>query len=359
MLEGVDGVGTGTSSRPPPDAAHASRRRARRDGWEEALDVAADGFLRIREQHGADANAVLSGGSLTNEKAYLMGKFARLALGTRHIDYNGRFCMVSAGSANMKAFGMDRAMTPLDELIDADVIVVVGANLSDAYPVMLPTTINKARQRGARVVAIDPRFGRWVQDDDLQIAIRPGHRRCAVPRAAQPRSSAQGLLDVDFIKAARVGFFDAIGAARQWRPDDVEAVTDVPAATVRELARLIGSAERCMILHARGPEQQTMGTDNVLAMINVALACGHIGKPSCGINMLTGQRNGQGGREWGQRCNQLPAGRSISDPEHRRSSPSGGASTSTRSPVSAPRTSRSSRWRAAVRSGACCRSRTT
>ena len=72
-----------------------------------------------------------------------------------------------------------------------------------------------------------------------------------------------------------------------------------------------------MILHARGPEQQTMGTNNVLAMINVALACGHIGKPSCGINMLTGQRNGQGGREWGQRCNQLPAGRSISDPEHR------------------------------------------
>ena len=122
-------------------------------GWEEALDIAADGFLHIRDEHGADANAVLSGGSLTNEKAYLMGKFARLALGTRHIDYNGRFCMVSAGSANMMAFGRDRAMTPLDELVDADVIVVVGANLSDSYPVMLPTTINKARQRGARVVA--------------------------------------------------------------------------------------------------------------------------------------------------------------------------------------------------------------
>ena len=88
-------------------------------GWEEALDAAAEGFIRIRDEHGADANAVLSGGSLTNEKAYLMGKFARLALRTRHIDYNGRFCMVSAGSANMKAFGMDRAMTPLTELTDA------------------------------------------------------------------------------------------------------------------------------------------------------------------------------------------------------------------------------------------------
>ena len=294
----------------------------RRDGvlvetsWEEALDIAADGFLRIREQHGADANAVLSGGSLTNEKAYLMGKFARLALGTRHIDYNGRFCMVSAGSANMMAFGRDRAMTPLDELIDADVIVVVGANLSDAYPVMLPTTINKARQRGARVVAIDPRFGRWVQDDDLQIAIRPGTDG-ALFVGLLAEIEAQGLIDTDFVQARTSGFDVAMAAAREWRPERVEAVTDVAAATVRELARLIGTAQRCMILHARGPEQQTMGTNNVLAMINVALACGHIGKPSCGINMLTGQRNGQGGREWGQRCNQLPAGRSISDPEHR------------------------------------------
>ena len=192
----------------------------RRDGvlvetsWEEALDIAADGFLRIREQHGADANAVLSGGSLTNEKAYLMGKFARLALGTRHIDYNGRFCMVSAGSANMMAFGRDRAMTPLDELIDADVIVVVGANLSDAYPVMLPTTINKARQRGARVVAIDPRFGRWVQDDDLQIAIRPGTDG-ALFVGLLAEIEAQGLIDTDFVAGPdqRVRRRDRRGAA--------------------------------------------------------------------------------------------------------------------------------------------------
>ena len=141
--------------------------------------------------HGADANAVLSGGSLTNEKAYLMGKFARLALGTRHIDYNGRFCMVSAGSANLKAFGMDRAMTPLDELVDADVIVVVGANLSDAYPVMLPTTINKARQRGARVVAdrspIRP-LGAGRRSADRDPA---RHRRGAVRRPARARSSGR------------------------------------------------------------------------------------------------------------------------------------------------------------------------
>ena len=285
--------------------------------WEHALDVAVDGFLRIREEHGADANAVLSGGSLTNEKAYLMGKFARVALGTRHIDYNGRFCMVAAGSANLQAFGRDRAMTPLAELEHADVIVVVGANLSDAYPVMLPPTINKARRRGGRVVAIDPRFGRWVQGEDLQVALRPGTDG-ALFLGLLAEIERQGLLDVDYIRTRTTGFNEVIAAARPWTPETVAAVCDIPAGVVPDLARLIATAKRCMILHARGPEQQTMGTANVLAMINVALACGLPGRPGSGINMLTGQRNGQGGREWGQRCNQLPAGRSIADPVHRR-----------------------------------------
>lgn len=284
--------------------------------WDEALDRAAEGFLRLRDRFGPDTIAVLSGGSLTNEKAYLVGKFARLALGTRHVDYNGRFCMVSAGAANMKAFGRDRAMTPLSEIEHADVIVVVGANLSDAYPVMLPAAIQRARKRGARVVAIDPRFGRWVQPDDLQVAIRPGTDG-ALFSGLLAEIERQGLLDIDYIKTRTVGFDDAVKAARAWSLSAVRSVTDVPSETVRELARLIASAKRCLILHARGPEQQTMGTANVSAMINVALACGLPGRPGSGINMLTGQRNGQGGREWGQRCNQLPAGRSITDPEHR------------------------------------------
>src|SRR5690606_12292 len=84
-----------------------------------------------------------------------------------------------------------------------------------------------------------------------------------------------------------------------------------------EAARLIGLADRAMYLHARGAEQQTAGTMNVLSLVNVALARGHVGRRGCGIDMLTGQRNGQGGREWGQRCDQLPAGRRIDDPEHR------------------------------------------
>ena len=124
-------------------------------------------------------------------------------------------------------------MTPLDELVDADVIVVVGANLSDSYPVMLPTTINKARQRGARVVAVDPRFGRWVQPEDLQVAIRPSTDG-ALFVGLLAEIERQGLLDVDFIRDRTVGFEAAIESARPWRPERVEAATDVPADTVRD-----------------------------------------------------------------------------------------------------------------------------
>ncbi|MEZ5372458.1 MAG: molybdopterin-dependent oxidoreductase [Microthrixaceae bacterium] len=141
--------------------------------------------------------------------------------------------------------------------------------------------------------------------------------------------------------------------------DLVATTADVAAADVREVARLIGTAKRCLILHARGPEQQTMGTANVLAMINVALAAGLPGRPGSGINMLTGQRNGQGGREWGQRCNQLPAGRSIADPGIAPSSQSAGVSTSTTCRASVRPTSRYCRWPAVARSRDCCRSRTT
>lgn len=284
--------------------------------WETALDRAADGFLRLRAEHGPDANSVLSGGSLTNEKCYLVGKFARLVLGTRYVDYNGRMCMASAGAANRLAFGMDRAMTPLTELERADVAVVVGANLSAAYPVMIPKALSQLRKRGGLVVVIDPRSSRFVSDDDVHLALAPG-TDAVVANGLLREIVVGGWVDEAFVQSRTTGFSDAIAAAMPWTPEEVARVAGVPASTLREAAALIGTADRAMYLHARGSEQQTNGTANVLSLINVALARGHVGRPGCGIDMLTGQRNGQGGREWGQRCDQLPAGRSLADPAHR------------------------------------------
>lgn len=304
---------------------HADRLRTPlvrgRDGtlaaasWDAALDEAADGLLRIREEAGPDALAVLGGGSLTNEKAYLVGKFARLGLRTPHVDPNGRLCMTSAAAATQRAFGLDRAMTPLGDLADAREIVVVGANLADSFPLVLPL-ISAARRRGGRLVIIDPRGSKLLRDGDLHLPVRPGTD--AVLAVGLLREiAARGWVDQRFVGERTTGYAAALAAARPWHPARVAEVTDVDADLLAQCAARIGRADRVMILHARGIEQQVMGTATVTAWINVALARGLAGRRGCGIVTLTGQRNGQGGREHGQRCDQLPGYRRVDDPADR------------------------------------------
>lgn len=284
-------------------------------GWDEALDAAADGFLRVRERAGAAANAVLTGASLTNEKAYLVGKFARLALRTPHVDPNGRLCMSSAGAAAIAAFGLDRAMTPLTDVADADAVVVIGANLPDAYPLFMPH-LQRARRRGARVAVVDPRGGTLVREGDLHLALRPG-TDAALAAGVLRALDVLGLVDAAFVTGRTVGYAAARRAAEPWTLARTAAETGVPAEAITDLARLLGESSRALLLHARGSEQQVTGTANVLSWINVALAAGHAGRRGSGIVTLTGQRNGQGAREHGQRCDQLPGYRTIDDPADR------------------------------------------
>lgn len=304
---------------------HGDRLRkplVKRDGrfvevdWDEALDAAATGFQEIAAASGAAANAMLSGGSLTNEKVYLVGKFARLALKTPHVDYNGRFCMVAAGTAHKRAFGADRMMTPFAELDNADLAVVVGANLSAAFPIVVPQALARLRRRGGRVLVIDPRGSRFVNADDLHLAIRPGSDRVLFNGLLRAVDRA-GHTDMAFVRDRTNNFNAALAECEPFDPETVATLADIAVEDFAEAAELIGRSERCMYLHGRGPEQQLDGTANVASIINLGLARGHVGKPGCGINMLTGQRNGQGGREWGQRCNQLPAGRDIDDDDDR------------------------------------------
>jgi assimilatory nitrate reductase catalytic subunit len=305
---------------------HPERLRAplvRRGGrlvettWEDALDRAASGFARIAARRGHDANAVLSGGSLTNEVAYLVGKFARLALRTPHVDLNGRMCMTSAGAAYTQTFGVDRAPAPLAELDRADVAVVIGANLSSTFPVVIPSLLAKLRRRGGRVIVVDPRAGRFVAGGDCWLALRPG-TDAAVANGLLREIARLDAIDEAFCAGRTTGLGEALAGAEPWTPEAVEATAGVPADRLREAAAVLAGADRVMYLHARGAEQQVTGVRNVRAWLNVALARGHVGRPGCGIDMLTGQRNGQGGREHGQRCDQLPSGRSIENPDHRR-----------------------------------------
>ena len=283
--------------------------------WDEALDIVAERIRRIQLHHGRDSVAVLSGASLTNEKAYLMGKFARLAVGTRHIDYNGRLCMVAAGAANLKAFGIDRAANPWADIVATDLVMVLGSNVSECSPITTDY-IWRARDRGARLIVVDPRLTPIARTADLYLPVRPG-RDAALMNAILHAVVRLGGVDEDFIAQHTTGFEAVREAIADCAPEAVERLVGIPAERIVEAAELWVQAPRTMLLHARGIEHHTHGVENVLSCINLVLATGKIGKPGCGYATITGQGNGQGAREHGQRCNQLPGGRDIENPAHR------------------------------------------
>ena len=287
----------------------------REAGWGEALTRVVDNIRRIQQTYGKDAFAVLSGASLTNEKAYLMGKFARVALGTANIDYNGRLCMVSAGAANRLAFGIDRAANPWSDIPLTDCVLVAGSNIGECFPI-LTDYLWRARDNGATLIVIDPRLTPVARTADLFLPVRPG-RDSALMNGILHVLIARDWIDHDFIAAHTVGFAAVRETVARYTPQRTAEITGVPAAAIIRAAELWAEAENSLLLHARGIEHHTKGVENVLSCINLVLATGRIGRPGCGYGTITGQGNGQGGREHGQRCNQLPGGRDIENPQHR------------------------------------------
>jgi len=285
-------------------------------GWDEALDLIAARLSALRAEHGADANAIFGGGGLTNEKAYLLGKLARVALGTSQIDYNGRWCMSSAASAGNQAFGIDRGLPfPLADIEQTDVLVLVGSNLAETMP-PAARHLDRLRERGGKVVVVDPRLTPTGERADLFVQPLPG-TDLALALGVLHLIDAGGSVDEAYVQERTTGFEEVRRGVASWWPERVERVTGVEAADVRALADLLAGAEKVMVLTARGAEQHTTGTDTVLAWINVALALGMPGRPAAGYGCLTGQGNGQGGREHGQKADQLPGYRSIEDPAAR------------------------------------------
>lgn len=284
--------------------------------WDEALDRVIAAMETAQERYGRDAAGVFGGGSLTNEKAYLLGKFARVALRTSQIDYNGRFCMSSAAAANIKAFGIDRGLPfPLADIARADVILLVGSNLAETMPPVMQY-FHEQKKRGGKLIVVDPRATPTTSAATLHLQITPG-TDAALANGLLHIAMQEGYLDTAFIVARTEGFELVKKVVSSYWPARVERITGISEQQLKHAARLLGEAGTAMILTARGPEQQSHGVDNVLGFINLALALGKAGKPYCGYGCLTGQGNGQGGREHGQKADQLPGYRRLDNPEHR------------------------------------------
>jgi assimilatory nitrate reductase catalytic subunit len=279
--------------------------------WDAALDLIADRVRALQVAHGNDAVAVFGGGGLTNEKAYALGKFARAVLRTANVDYNGRFCMSSAAAASNRAFGLDRGLPfPLADLAGADAVLLVGSNLAET----MPPAVRHLPSPG--VVVIDPRRTPTAELASLHLQPTPG-ADLALVLGLTHVVLHEGLADTSYL-AERTDDPDALyRSTEQWWPERAERLTGVPAVRIRAAARLLAAAPRCYILTGRGAEQHSKGTDTVTACINLALALGLPGRPGSGYGCITGQGNGQGGREHGQKADQLPGYRRIDDPAAR------------------------------------------
>jgi assimilatory nitrate reductase catalytic subunit len=283
--------------------------------WDTALDLVAARLTEIAAEHGPDAVAVFGGGGLTNEKAYALGKFARVALGTAQIDYNGRFCMSSAAAAGIRAFGVDRGLPfPVGDLAEADAILLVGANVAETMPPFVQHLTHAAAAGG--LVVVDPRRTATAEKATLHLQPTPG-TDLALALGLLHIAVVDGHVDHRYVERRTRGLTEAWRLASRWWPERVERVTGVPVALQRAAVRVLAGARRAFVLTGRGADQHSKGTDTVSAFINLALALGLPGRGGSGYGCLTGQGNGQGGREHGQKADQLPGYRRLDDPAAR------------------------------------------
>ncbi|MCP3774039.1 molybdopterin oxidoreductase family protein [Paenibacillus sp. MZ04-78.2] len=287
----------------------------REASWDEAYDLIARKFTELQNNYGKDSLSVFSGVSMTNEKCYLTGKFARVALQTRYIDYNGRFCMSSAAAGFMRSLGVDRGSTlPWTDVHQTDCLFIAGSNTADCHPTSM-FRVWEVQNRGGYLIVADPRETPIARRADVHLDLKPGTdlalANCMVNLLIQ-----QGYVDEAFIREHTNGFEETMEVVKAFTPEYTSEITGVAPEKLIRAAEIYGKAPNAIVMFARGIEQQQKGTDNVSAYTNMCLVTGKIGRPKSGVATFTGQGNGQGGREHGQKADALPGYRKITNPKH-------------------------------------------
>jgi len=202
--------------------------------------------------------------------------------------------MASAAGGNNKAFGIDRAANPWSDIPHAEVLIIAGANCAETFPI-LNGFLWKQRDNGGVWIVIDPRETPTARQGDLHLQLKPG-TDVAVANGILNVLINENLIDQAFIDSRTNDWEATKVAALNYPPDVASEISGVPAEKIIQAARLYGRAKTGMIMHARGIEHHSNGTENVLSYINIALATGKIGSEGRGYGTITGQGNGQGGR---------------------------------------------------------------
>jgi formate dehydrogenase major subunit len=281
--------------------------------WESALDRVAQEFTRIKEAHGPDALATISSSRGTNEENYLFAKFMRCVIGTNHIDNCARVCHSATVTGMMDTLGASAATNSIQDLDLAQLIMVVGANPTESHPVV-GAKIKQAHRRGVPLIVIDPRRTELARLADLHLQLRPG-TNVALLNAMGHVLVKEGLLEQAFIAARAEGIEDWIKTVSDCTPEAAEVITGVPAHLICQAARRYGSSRAALCVHGLGVTEHRWGSHGVIALCNLALATGNIGKPGTGINPLRGQNNVQGASDMGCLPTYFSGYQSLDDPK--------------------------------------------
>ena len=269
--------------------------------WDEALNVVAEKFSQIREEHGSEALAGYSSAKCTNEDNYMFQKFIRVAFGTNNLDYCTRLCHASTVVAMLRSIGDGAGSNSIQDFEKTDCLIVAGNNMIETHPVTA-TYVKRGVAKGMKVIVIDPKWTPlvnyayiWLQPKlGTDVALLNGMIHVII---------RENLIDEDFIKRrvedGMQAFKELKELAAAYTPEKVEDITGVPRSKIIEAARLYAQSSTAMIATGMGMSQQVTGTNNVFSLINMMLITGQIGKEYAGIDPPRGQNNVQGATDVG------------------------------------------------------------
>jgi formate dehydrogenase major subunit len=281
--------------------------------WDAALDRLAQEFSRIKANHGPDALATISSSRGTNEENYLFGKFMRCVIGTNHIDNCARVCHSATVTGMMETLGASAATNSIEDLDLAKLILVVGANPTESHPVV-GARIKRAHRRGVPLIVIDPRRTELARLADLHLQLEPG-TNVALLNGLGHVIAREGLLDQAFVATRTEGVEEWMKTVAESTPEKAAQITGVPAHLIREAARRYASSGASLCMHGLGMTEHRWGSHGVMALVNLALATGNIGRPGTGINPLRGQNNVQGASDVGCLPTYFAGYQSLDDPK--------------------------------------------
>jgi len=287
----------------------------REASWEEALALASGGLKTIRDAHGGRALAGFGSAKGSNEEAYLFQKLVRTGFGSNNVDHCTRLCHASSVAALIEGIGSGAVTAPFNAAEDAEVIVVIGANPTENHPVAA-TFFKNAVERGAKLVVMDPRGQALKRFATHMLQFKPG-RDVAMLNALLNVIITEGLYDRQYVEANTEDFDRLKAHIAGYTPEAMADVCGIPAATLRNVARLYARAQASIIFWGMGVSQHTHGTDNVRCLIALALTTGQVGRPGTGLHPLRGQNNVQGASDAGLIPMMYPDYRPVTNPEVR------------------------------------------